>query len=100
MPSFDSRKMVFLLVILIAGCDLGAGNSVEDRMRTDALSRASSDCSASHSCRVSITKNGADWVVTVSPSALGMAGDPQFNSGAVHHYQYDAAGQFVGETSD
>jgi len=94
------KSAALLLVLLLAGCDLGSGGSVEERMRADALSRASSDCSASRSCRVAVAKSGDDWVVTVSPSALGMAGDPQFNSGAVHHYHYDATGKFTEETPD
>lgn len=88
------------LILLTTGCDLSSGNRVEDRMRADALSRASADCGAAASCRVSMTKNETDWVVTVSPSALGTMGDPQFNSGAVHHYHYDFAGAFVSETAD
>ena len=95
------RKSVLLsLTILIASCDLSSGNDVEDRMRADSMSRASSDCAAARSCRVSIVKNQADWVVTVSPTAMGISGDPQFNSGAVHHYRYDASGTFVEETPD
>jgi hypothetical protein len=97
----DMKKSVTLLtMLLIAGCDLTSGNPLEDRMRADALSRASSDCGAAGSCRVSIVKNGTDFVVTVSPSAIGTVGDPQFNSGAVHHYQYDSSGTFVRETPD
>lgn len=86
-----------LLMLLVAGCDLSSGSSVEDRIRADALSHASSDCSAAQSCRVSITKNGAEFVATVSPTALGISGDPQFNSGAEHKYQYDASGKFEAE---
>jgi len=69
-------------------------------MRADALSRASSDCSPVQSCTVSIVKTDADWLVTISPSLAGTSGDPQFNSGAVHHYRYDPSGKFVEETSD
>ena len=94
------KSVVLLLTILITSCDLGGGNDVESRMRANAISRASSDCSATRSCRVSIVKNDADWVVTVSPTAMGISGDPQFNSGAVHHYRYDASGTFVEETPD
>ncbi len=94
------KVAAFLCIFVLGGCDMLGGNPVEDRMRGDALSRASSDCGAAASCRVTMTKNGTDWMVTVSPSAMGMSGDPQFNSGAVHHYQYDAAGKFVRETAD
>ena len=94
------KSLVLLLTILITSCDLTSGTDVEERMRANALSRASSDCGAAGSCRVSIVKNEADWVVTISPTLLGISGDPQFNSGAVHHYRYDASGTFVEETSD
>ena len=93
-----STLLPLSLTLLVAGCDLSTGDNIEDQMRSDALSRASSDCSAARSCRVSVESSGDDWVVTVSPTALGMAGDPQFNSGAVHHYHYDASGVFVKET--
>lgn len=92
------KSAALLLVLLIAGCDLSTGDSTEDRIRADAISRAASDCGAAGSCRVSITGDGTDWAVTVSPTALGISGDPQFNSGAVHHYQYDSSGTFVEET--
>jgi hypothetical protein len=94
------KSAALLLVLLVAGCDMTSGNPLEEKMRADALSRASSDCAAARSCKVSMTQNGSDWVVTVSPTAIGMAGDPQFNSGSVHHYQYDASGAFVAETPD
>ena len=94
------KSVILLLTILITSCDLSSGSGVKDRMRADALSHASSDCNPAQSCNVSIVKNDADWVVTVSPTLLGNSGDPQFNSGAVHHYRYDASGTFVEETSD
>ena len=94
------ESATLLLVLLIAGCDVSSGNSMEDRIRADAQARSSSDCGAAGSCRVAITNDGADWVVTVRPTALGISGDPQFNSGAVHHYQYDSSGTFVRETPD
>jgi len=94
------KSATTLLALLVAGCDLGSGGGVEDRISADALSRAASDCGASRSCKVSVASSGAGWTVTVSPTALGMAGDPQFNSGAVHHYHYDASGTFVEETPD
>jgi hypothetical protein len=94
------RAALFLFVLLSAGCDLSAGNRVEDRMRADALSRASADCSAAQSCRVAMKPDGDGWLVTVSPTAIAISGDPQFSSGAVHHYHYDASGTFVSETSD
>lgn len=93
-------SILFLLTLLVAGCDPGSANGIEDQMRSDALSRASSDCGAAGSCRVTIKNNEDDWIVTVSPTALGIAGDPQFNSGAVHYYHYDASGVFVRETAE
>ena len=94
------KSAALLLVLLIAGCDLTAGDALEDKMRADALSRASSDCGAANSCRVSFAKKDTGWVVSVTPSAMGTVGDPQFNSGAEHRYQYDAKGKFVGEAMD
>ena len=91
------RCSAVLLTLLIAGCDLTSGSDVEERIRADALSRASSDCSAARSCRVAITKQDGKWVVAVLPTALGISGDPQFNSGVEHHYQYDASGVFEAE---
>ncbi|MGH8122777.1 MAG: hypothetical protein ACREPT_08375 [Rudaea sp.] len=91
---------MFLLMLSIAGCDLGSGNGIEDRIRADAMSRSATDCGAAASCRVSIVNKDAEWDVTVSPTALGISGDPQFNSGTVHHYRYDSSGTFVEETAD
>lgn len=94
------RIFLCILLFTLAGCDLGSGDPVQDQIRADALSRAASDCGAANSCRISFARNGDHWVVTVSPTAIGISGDPQFNSGAVHHYEYDGTGNFVNELSD
>jgi hypothetical protein len=91
------RSLALIFLLFVASCD---NNTIDSRIRIDALSRAGYDCNAANSCRVKLEKINSGWDVWVTSTPIGNAGDPQFLPSDSHHYSYNASGQFAGDAPE